>query len=172
MKSPLSNISRREQVMLAILLVVGVMIWLSFFTKRWEKANNDLREARKETEIQGLWLRSLPQFEAQRNSALAQLDKDKTFNASQLVGWFDGVARAHNLRHTLTAPKVDADNIFTRNTLSVTLRNVNLEQLLSIEKQIRELHPYLSLEELSVAANPADQRLLNVRLTLSSFEIR
>lgn len=172
MKSPLSNITKRERVMLVALVVVGLMIWLSLFMKRWERTHTELREARKETATQQLWLRSLPQFESKRNAVLSQLDKSKTFNASQLVGWFDQTARDLKLRHTLSAPTVTADNIFTRNSLSANLRNVNLEQLLSVERQIRELHPYLSLDEMTIVANPADQRLLNVRLTLSSFEIK
>lgn len=172
MKSPLNNITRRERVMLVALLVVGAMIWGSYFMKRWDSVHAQLSEARKETENQRLWLRSLPQFEAKRNAVLGQMDKSKTFNASQLVGWFDNIARTLKLRHTLSAPTVTADSIFTRNTLSVNLRNVNLEQLLSIERQIRELHPYLSLDEMTIVANPADQRLLNIRLTLSSFEIK
>lgn len=172
MKSPLNHISKRERVMLGALLLMAVMIWGSFFMKRWESVHDTLREARRQTELQRVWLRSVPQFEAKRNRALSQLDKSETFNAANLVGWFDAVARQYKLRHTLTAPKVDEDNIFTRNTLSVNLRNVSLEQLLAIEQQIRQLHPYLSLDEMIIAANPADQRLLNVRLALSSFEIK
>lgn len=172
MKSPLSNITKRERIMLVALVIVGLMIWANFFMKRWERTNSGLQEARKETDTQRLWLRSLPQFESKRNAVLSQLDKTKTFNASQLVGWFDNVARTLKLRHTLSAPTVTADNIFTRNSLNVNMRNVTLEQLLSVEEQIRELSPYLSLDEMSIVANPADQRLLNVRLTLSSFEIK
>lgn len=158
--------------MLIALLIVGVMIWGNFFVKRWDRTNNELREVRNETEMQRLWLRSLPQFETKRNEVLSQMDKTKTFNASQLVGWFDNLARSLKLRYTLSAPTVAADSIFTRNTLSVNVRNIKLEQLLLIEEQIRQLHPYLSIEEMAIAANPADPRLLNVRLILTSFEIK
>lgn len=157
--------------MLAAFITVCLLIWASDLLDRWESVHKDLNGAKKELSLQRVWLKNLPQFEAKRDRVLAGMNSGDAYDASELVALIDSLARENKLNHTLSTPKTKAGKLFTRNTLSVGLRNIRLDQLLALETELRQRHPYIALDELTISVNKADQRLLNVRMNLSSFEI-
>ncbi|WOO41927.1 hypothetical protein [Rubellicoccus peritrichatus] len=171
MKRLLTAMSLRERIMLAAFITVCLMIWASGLLNRWDRVHKDLNGAKKELSLQRVWLKSLPQFEAKRDQVLAGMNSAEAYDAGELVAFIDSLARENKLNHTLSTPKTKSGKLFTRNTLSVAFRNMRLDQLLALETELRQRHPDIALDELTISVNKADQRLLNVRMDISSFEI-
>lgn len=171
LKGLLTAMSLRERIMLAAFIIVCLLIWASELLNRWDTVHKDLSGARKELSLQRVWLKNLPQFEAKRDQVLAGMNSGEAYDAGELVALIDSLSREKKLNHTLSTPKTKSGKLFTRNTLSVGLRNINLGQLLALETELRQRHPYIALDEMTVSVNKADQRLLNVRMDISSFEI-
>jgi hypothetical protein len=168
----LQVMSTRERVMLTAFLLVILLIWASRLSDRWTEAGETLREARRTVAHQAIWLSSANRFEAQLKETLAALDPEAMLDANGLTAFVDSYAREHKLRHEMTAPQVRTGRVFTQSTVRVTFRNLSLEDLIRLQIAIDAKRPYLASEGLALAANRADPRLLNARMTLTSMQLR
>jgi len=168
----ISRISPRERTMLAALVLVGCMIWLSALWRNWETVSNQHRKVRHELDKQAVWLGDAARFERELNETLSQLDPESTLDADALVALIDGMARQGKLKHDLGTPGTVEQKIFLQHTLRVGIKNAPLTRLIDFERGLRTNHPYASLEDFSITANKTDPRLLNARLTVTSYELR
>lgn len=167
----LARISTRERTMLALLVAVGFLIWLSFLLKSWEATGRALRKAQLELDQQAVWLGDADRFGRELNESLSLLDPKATLDAPGLVALVDALARAGGLKHELGAPDTVKRDIFLQHTLRVAIKNVPLAQLIEFERQLRARHPYATAEDFSIAANKTDPRLLNARLTIVAYQL-
>ncbi|MEA2069181.1 MAG: type II secretion system protein GspM [Verrucomicrobiota bacterium] len=168
----LSRISTRERTMLAGLVVIGFMIWLSVLWRNWEAVSNQHRKARHELDKQEVWLGNADRFDRELGEILSRLDPKATLNADALVALVDGMARDGGLKHDLGTPGTVERKVFLQHTLRVGIKNVPLTRLIDFERSLRTNHPYATLEDFSITANRADPRLLNARLTVTSYELK
>jgi len=168
----ISRISARERTMLAALVLIGFMIWLSALWRNWEIVSNQHRKARHELDKQAVWLNDAARFERELGETLSRLDPESTLNADALVALIDGMARKGRLKHDLGTPGTVEQKIFLQHTLRVGIKNAPLSRLIDFERSLRTNHPYAALEDFSITANKSDPRLLNARLTITSYELK
>lgn len=168
----LMRISKRERTMLIMLVVVLLLLWLGQMIEDWERVHNELSTSRKEISLQEVWIRNADGFNQQLQALLQEIDGSKTFDAPALSALIDQLARQGNLTYELSSPVVTDGPLFRQNNVRVILRNISLHQLLQVYRSIMEHKPYLSIEEISMTANRSDPRLLNVRMIVSSFELK
>ena len=170
--SALARVSTRERTMLASLVLIGFMIWLSALWRNWEIVSIQHRKARHELDKQAVWLNDAARFERELGETLSRLDPESTLNADALVALIDGMARNGKLKHDLGTPGTVERKVFLQHTLRVGIKNVPLTRLIDFERSLRTNHPYAALEDFSITANRADPRLLNARLTVTSYELK
>ncbi|MDF7799165.1 hypothetical protein P4C99_06795 [Pontiellaceae bacterium B1224] len=167
----LSRISSRERIMLAALVLVGSMIWLSSLWRNWESVSVRYRKVKLELDQQSVWLDNADRFENELEDSLDQLDPDKTYNDAELIALIDSLAREHKVSHDLGTPTTIEGELFLQHTLKVSVKNVPLPRLIDFERSLATRYPYASLEDFSISANKADPRLLNARLTISAYQL-
>lgn len=168
----LSRISTRELTMLAALVLVGFMIWLSSLWRHWDVAGKQLRKARQELAQQAAWLGDSDRFARELGETLSQLDPESTLDADELVALIDGAARDTGMKYELSAVATVEQSLFLQHTLRVGIKNTPLVRLIDFERTLRTNHPYAALEDFSITANKADPRLLNARLTITSYQLK
>ncbi len=168
----LMRISKRERTMVILLVLVLLLLWLGQMIEGWDKVHRELSENRREISLQEVWIKNADSFDQQLNTLLQQVDGSKTLDAPSLSAFIDHLARQGNLTYELSSPTVTEGPLFRQNNVRVILRNLNLQQLLRVYRAIVERKPYLSIEEISMTANRSDPRLLNVRMIVSSFELK
>lgn len=167
----LSRISSRERLMLAALVLIGSMIWLSGLWRNWESVSVQYRKVKLELDRQSVWLENADRFEQDLEESLAQLDPDKTYNDAELIALIDSLAREHKVSHDLGTPSTIEGEVFHRHTLKVSIKNAPLPTLIAFERSLSSRYPYAALEDFSITANKADPRLLNARLTISACQL-
>lgn len=168
----LSRISTRELTMLSALVLVGFMIWLSSLWRHWDVAGRQLYKARQELAQQAAWLGDADRFGRELGETLSELDPESTLDAAGLVALIDGAARESGMKYDLGAVATVEQELFLQHTLRVGVKNAPLTRLIAFERNLRTNHPYAALEDFSITANKADPRLLNARLTVTSYQLK
>jgi len=168
----LSRISSRERTMLAALVLVGCMIWLSSLLRHWDAVSKEHRKAKLELDKQAVWLGDADRFERELKETLSRLDPKSTLNADALVALIDGMARGGGLNHDLGTPETIEREVFLQHTLRVGIKNAPLARLIDFERGLSTNYPYATLEDFSITANKTDPRLLNARLTVIAYELK
>lgn len=158
--------------MLIAFVGVCLVFWWSEWSKRWDAVGEDLRTVREELSVQDVWLAGDAQFRSQLHDLLDRVRIEHTLNASELAAQVDGMARGENLRHDLSNPETRDEGMLRKHSLVLSIRNAPLDKLIVLVEAIRETHPYLSLDNISINANRADPRLLNARLAISALQPR
>jgi len=167
----LSRISTRERTMLVALVLVGFLIWLSILWRRWESVSLQLRKTTLEFEQQAVWLDDADRFGRELGETLSLLDPEATFDADGLVALIDTLSRSGGLKHELTTPSTIEREVFLEHTLRVGIRNAPLARLIDFERSLQTRHPYAAIEDFSLTAGKTDPRLLNARLTVTSYQL-
>lgn len=170
--SALSRISPRERTMLAALVLVGFMIWLSTLWRSWEVVDKQHRKAQHELDTQAVWLDDADRFDKELQETLSRLDPEATLNADALVALIDDLARKGKLTHDLAAPATEEQEVFLRHTLKVGIKNAPLAKLINFERKLRTKYPYAALEEFTISANKTDPRLLNAKLVVTAYQLK
>lgn len=168
----LMRISKRERVMAISLLIVLMLLWLGQLTDSWEEVSGRLRQTRKDISLQKVWLDSADAFNQELQKVRGRINSKDTLNSAQLTDFLDELGRSRKLTYELSTPVTKDGQLFREHTLRVAYRNVTLEQMIALYEEIDRRKPYVSIDEINFSVNRSDQRLLNVRLTLSSFELK
>ncbi len=168
----LSRISTRERTMLAALVLVGFMIWLSALWRDWEAVGRRYRKAQQELGKQAAWLGDADRFGREMNETLSLIDPGSALDAAALVALVDGMARGDGLSLDLGTPETIGQELFLQHALRIGVKNAPLPKLIEFERGLRAHYPYAALDDFSITANKADPRLLNARLTVISYEPR
>ncbi len=172
LRNRFNRLNTRERIMLIAFIGVCLAFWWSEWSKGWSAVGEDLRSVREELSVQEVWLAGDAQFRQQLRTLLDQVRVENTLNASELAALVDGMARKENLRHDLTNPETREEGMLRRHSLALSIRNAPLDKLIVLVETIRDAHPYLSLDHISIHANRADPRLLNARLSISALQPR
>ncbi|VGO14260.1 hypothetical protein PDESU_02819 [Pontiella desulfatans] len=167
----LSRVSARERTMLAALVLVGTLIWLSALWRNWEAVSVSHRKVRHELARQAVWLADADRFQRELDDTLAQLDPARTYDASELIALIDEMARKGGLKHDLGTPVTVEQEVFLQHTLKVSIKNAQLAKLIAFERGIGTNHPYAAIEDFTITANKADPRLLNARMTVTAYQL-
>lgn len=167
----LPRMSRREQIMLSALLMVGALIWISSLWDRWDSVHSGLQTAQREASLQQVWLRNEPFLRQQLRQTLETINSSDTLSETALIALVDTYSRQRGLTQEISNPVVTRGEIYSRTELRLTFRNMPMEELVRFHLFLEDRHPYVSLEGIALTPNRADMRLLNVRMRLSALRI-
>ena len=161
----------REKLLLLAFLAVGVLWWLSAFSRH---AGTFLRDARTTTArlaTQELWIRNRPAIEAAAKKTAERLDPAKTLNGNQLVTTVDQLAKDSGLRNGVgLTPTTQKSGQFAVHTAEYNITNAGCDQVRAFYDALQKRSPYISIERfiLSSGTNPA---VLTLNLKIVSVEI-
>ncbi len=167
----LQSISTRERVMLGAFIIVCLLIWGSSLLDRWETSADELREARKTVKQQQIWIDSEPMFQKQLDTTMSGLDASQMLDATELTAFVDSYAREKKLKHEMSNPQINSGKLYTRSSIRITFRNISLQELVQFQLEVNARQPYIAMDGLALAANRADPRLLNARISLTALRV-
>ncbi|MCR6654613.1 MAG: general secretion pathway protein GspM [Opitutus sp.] len=161
----------REQVMLWLLVLLGVLMWFSSFGSRAAAFWRQQRATSTELAVQSQWLANRETIEQAAEQAVSDLDPSRTFDDTRLVGELTALAREHGLRFTNDTPRTDRTADFAIHTVQFTLPRAEWGALKRFYLALSQRSPYIGIEQCSLAADRANPALLNASLRVSSVEV-
>lgn len=163
--------SLREQLLVAVLLVAGVVIWFASAAGRLRGTwNTHLALAGRERE-QSLLLASADDVRARVAAQLARIEPARSLNGTRLVAELQSLAGQANLKPRVDSGRSQAVDQFVAHTAEVEVRAAEFGMLMDLTDRIAARSPYLSLERITIVADPANPSRLDARLLVSAVEI-
>lgn len=159
----------REKLLLVAFILLGVLMWLSSFTRR---AGGFWREQRITTATlidQKRWLDNRQSIEESERKAAAGLDALKTLEATRLYAEVDRLAREAGLTNTaLGDQRDDRGGLFPMHTLQVNITKAEWTPLLKFYQSLLARSPYINVENFILRVTPPNH---SASLRVSSVEI-
>jgi hypothetical protein len=161
----------REKLLLVAFVALGVLLWLSSFSKRAGRVVQAHRTITTELTQQQQWLANREAIESGAVQAVKNLDPARTLDDTRLVGDLSALARENKLRFTNDTPQTEQTGQFAIHTVQITLQRADLEDLRRFYRAITSRSPYMGVEQASLVADRANPNFINAALRVSSVEI-
>ncbi len=161
----------REQLLVAVFVVLAGLIWLSSAAGRARGRLDDWRGARTAFDAQQLWLDRQAEIEAQAGAAVQNLDPARTFDATRLVATVTTLATAAGLSPSTDPPHTERTPQFAYHAVRVSFRRAGLAALLNFYDELSKQAPYLHLESITMQTDRAAPGQLGVTLQISATQI-
>lgn len=162
----------REKVLLVAFAALIAGVWLWSWKDRAARFWAAQRHTTVELRDQALWLSNHQQIEDEARKAVEHLDPSRTFDAARLVGEIAVIASGAGLKDTAgEAPRTEQTAGFAVNSVEFSIRKADLASLLRFYDELGKRAPYITIEQLSLAADRANPALLNASLRVVSVEI-
>lgn len=159
----------REKLLLVAFVLLGVLMWLSSFTRRTNKFWLEQRLTTATLADQKQWLNNKDAIEATERKAAASLDASKTLEATRLYAEVDRMAREAGLGNTaLSAQPDERGGLFPLHTLQVTITKAEWPPLLKFYESLLARSPYINIEQFTLRVTPPNH---GVSLRVSAVEI-
>lgn len=165
------SLSIRERLLLVAFLWILLILWLFTLTEDVRSTWTAMRNSGQELRTQEQWLSNRPVIEDGLRAATDRLDPDKTFNATQLAGRLDEIARETEARFDISSPSTQEGDIFKIHTVRVSIRDADLATLVRFEHNLRQELPYIGLARVQLSTTRMDPRQLDAQFTVESFEL-
>ena len=163
----------REKILMVAFIVLGAAIWLSAFGDRAGRFWREHKAIKATLASQQQWLDSREMIDARSREAIAKLDPARTLNDTRLLGEINAIANGVGLRSNVATneARTERTSQFAVNSLHVTVTKASYETLRNLYFELQKRSPYIGLEEFSLQVDPANRKLLNASLRVSSVEI-
>jgi Tfp pilus assembly protein PilO len=162
----------REKLLILLLLLAAVVVWFSSLSGRAGAFFAEQSRTTTQLRNQKLWLSRGDAIRKRAQAEAAQLDQTKTLSQADLVTLVTQIAQSAGLTNNSTSPLPATNNgQFAVNSITFS---VNRATWGAIEKFYAELEkhvPYVSLDKISLAADPSNGALLTSYMQISSVEI-
>jgi hypothetical protein len=168
----------REKLLVVVFLAIGVLIWLSNFSRRATLFWHDQRRTTADLADQAQWISHSAEIDALAQKAAARFDASRTLDGTRLLEAVQKIAADLGLRNTtsggLTNPPGNGQ--FALHTLDYNVRladpdaQKNWDALKAFYGALQKRSPYIGIEQFTLApeANKAQLRLL---VKVSSVEV-
>jgi type II secretory pathway component PulM len=164
--------SLREMAMLAGLVLVLVLVWLSHFVNRASGFVHEARSVTLDLADQARWLASRDQIMQSADQAASRLDPSSSLNGIQLYAAVQGMATDAGLTNIRSGDTTDErSGQFAIHSVRFDVTRADWNSLWAFYSAIQQRSPYISIEECTVSADPANPSVLNLSLLVSSVEI-
>lgn len=163
--------SRREQVLVMLLVVMAGAIWLSSALGRIRSTASAWNSAHQDLKSQQLWLNRRSEIDARTEAAVKSLDPSKTLDPTRLVSQISALASAAGISPSTEPPRTTHANNLAVHTVQVTCRRAKLASVVKFYEGISTRAPYLVLEQCTVQAERGAADLVNASFVLSSVEV-
>lgn len=162
----------REKVLATIFVWLLCFTWFSscikrsnVFTQNWKITKNKIKGYQ-------YWVKNQDIIQTNLNNILKWIEFEKTYSGPQLAGHAERIARENQLTYSMTSPKTRHGDIFDAHTLQLHCENASLEKLISFEKVIHAMKPYIGLEKVKIHANNFNPTLLEVDFDLTALQLQ
>ena len=167
------RLSQREKVLVTLFLLMALLIWATFTLRGLGRTIQDFRITGTDLQEQAFVLSRQDDINRRMNTALQNLDTEKTYTAAELVGKIDEIARAEEgLAYEIYTPRTESDAEFNLHSLRIRFRDASLAELIDFNEQLKQEEPYVTLENLRINANKSNPAELDALIVVSSFELK
>lgn len=162
----------REKILLVAFALIGVLLWLSSYSKRvgvfW-RAQSSTTASLKE---QQRWLDNRDALQESARKAAQSLEASKTLDASRLLATVGSIASEAGLRNTASGQQTnDSSGQIAVHTLPYTINRADWESLKKFYMGISAKSPYIGLERFALSSDRANPAQLNLSVTVTSVEV-
>jgi len=170
MKHLLMSRSMREKILVLLMLIVGLLIWISFFGDRAQALLAERGQLNRRQSEMNIYLDNREIIQERAEAGIASLEPSRTLDATRLLVEAADLADKHNLNPSIDSPRTEAGEIFSYHTVVLTVQNAKLETLMSFTGELQSRAPYIALEEVIITAK-TDPQFLDARYRISSVEL-
>ena len=159
----------REKILLLGFVILIVATWLSSVVGRTNRFTRAFGMTSRDLAIQQGWLAEQGRIEAAAKAAVEHLDPAKTFDGVRLQSEVAAIATRLGIT-TFSAdnPVSEHASVFTKNTMQVTIRNVEYPALVKFYLEVVKQTPYIGFDQIRVSVNngkhSATMRVTSVEL--------
>lgn len=163
----------REKLLLVVFTVLGVLMWLSSYSKRVGSFWRDQRSTTATLADQKRWLDNKTTLEAAAKKAAERLESAKTLDGTRLQAAVVQIAAEAGLRNTSSGSATDQSNgQFSVHTLVFNVNRADWESLKKFYIGLSARSPYIGIEKFALVADRANTAQLNLNITVTSVEIK
>lgn len=160
----------REKVLVLLMLVVGLVIWVSFFGERAQALLAERGRLNRLQAEMNVYLENQDLIRQRAEEGIASLEPSRTLDATRLLVEVAEIADTHGLIPSVDSPRTDPGDVFSYHTVVLTVQNANLETLIDFTGALQARAPYVALEQVVVTAK-TDPQYLDARYRISSVEL-
>lgn len=162
----------REKLLLVVFALLGVLMWLSGYGKRFGVFWREQRSTTVALADQQRWLDNQKVLELAAQKAAGRLDAAKTLDGTRLLAAVGSLASEAGLRNTSSGTQTDQSNgQVSIHTLPYTINRADYESLKKFYVALSARSPYIGIEKFALNSDRANPAQLNLALTVTSVEI-
>lgn len=170
MKSIFMARSPREKVLVLLMLVVGLVIWGSFFSDRAAGLMADRGRLNRIHSEFKVYLDNREVIRDRAEEGIRNLDPSRTLDATRLWGEVGALARKHGLKPSVDSPRTEPGDVFSYHTLVLSVSEADLASLIDFTGELQARAPYVDLEQVVITSRSNPERL-DARYWISSVEL-
>lgn len=168
-----NSLSTREKLLLNLFCWALLLGWFLAILDNFQDANRSRAESRQLLASIHSMLELSREAELRVSEARAGLDASQTYSASQLVGKLDSLARETEFTSfDLSIPSTQETDLFSFHSVRLNIKNTRIENLMRMDRKIKEHAPYIAMTQFQLTSNRRDPRYLDAVWELSSFELK
>lgn len=171
MKRFFTTRTHREQLLVALLVVMAGLIWASYAYGRFGTQFSAWRSTRGDYAVQQLWLDRKDRIDADAAAAVKSLDPKQTYDPTGLVAQISALAAEAEVNANTEPPKTTNANQLAVHTVQVTCRRASLSALVRFYEGLQRKSPYLVLEQCSLTVERGGNGILNASFVISSIQV-
>ena len=163
----------REKVLLAALLALVAIIWLTRVARSGRELWLEWQTTAAMLATQQQWLDNRASIEVAAAKAIEHLDPARTFSSTRLLGELSTIADKFGVRANTSSEIIGTDrtSLFSINSVQFSLRNTDWDSLKRFYLELSQRSPYIGIEQFVLTVNPTNPTLLNATMRVSSVEI-
>lgn len=162
----------REKLLLVVFALLGVLMWLSGYGKRFGAFWREQRSTTVALADQQRWLDNRKALEDAAQKAASRLDAAKTLDGTRLLAAVNALAAEAGLHNTSGSGATDQSNgQVSIHTLPYTINRADWDSLKKFYIALSARSPYIGIEKFALTADRANPAQLNLALTVTSVEI-
>ena len=163
----------REKVLLAALLALVAIIWLTRVARSGRELWLEWQTTAAMLATQQQWLDNRASIEVAAAKAIEHLDPARTFSSPRLLGELSTIADKIGVRTNTSSEIIGTDrtSLFSINSVQFSLRNTDWDSLKRFYLELSQRSPYIGIEQFVLTVNPTNPTLLNATMRVSSVEI-
>jgi predicted RNA polymerase sigma factor len=162
----------REKLLLVVFALLGVLMWLSSYSKRFGAFWREQHTTTVNLTDQQRWLDNRKALEVAAQKAAGRLDASQTLDGTRLLAAVNAIAAEAGLRNTSSNGATDQSNgEVSIHTLPYKINRADWEALKKFYLALSARSPYIGIERFVLNADRANPAQLNLDLTVTSVEI-
>ncbi len=173
LKAYFLSLQLRGKLLLASLVVIGALIWLTVFSGKagvfWRKESGRLATIKRQETV----LKSRDAVEQRAVTASATLKPGSSLNANELSSQLNQILMGAGIRNASSSivPAKDAPNSkLSLHSVRASASNVSWDSLRNFYEAVEKRRPYIAIDELTVNFTP-QTAMHSIAVKVSSIQV-